>query len=152
MRPADDILGPDAEAVVAGLHEDGAHVVSRAGHGLPAVALVILQREAHGPEVPAHRHRRAAGKYGRVSEKAQQSVWARTKSKEGQAAMNSMPFPDRTPSGPGLTPSRLGGGGEQQWIAVGTPRGFQAVRQTACTGCWGRPSGVPGKPPGGGGL
>ena len=63
MRLADDILGPDAEAVVPGIPEGVGQVVSRAGHG-HRVAFPFFQREALGLETPAHSQGRAVGKWG----------------------------------------------------------------------------------------
>ena len=60
MSLADDILSPDAEAVVPRVPEGVGQVVCCAGHR-HRVAFPFLQREALGLETPAHSQRRAAG-------------------------------------------------------------------------------------------
>lgn len=63
MRLTDDVLGPDAEAVVPRIPEGVGQVVGRAGHR-HGVAFPFLQRQALGLEAPAHGQRGAAGKWG----------------------------------------------------------------------------------------
>lgn len=88
MRLADDIIGPDAEAVVPRVPEDVGQVVSCVDHG-HGVTFPFLQRKALMFETPAHGQRGAARKQGRFcSEMAQQSVCTQTKPKKGQVAMN----------------------------------------------------------------
>lgn len=60
MCLADDVLGPDAEAVVPRVAEGVGQVVGRAGHR-HRVALPFLQGEALGLEPPAHSQRGATG-------------------------------------------------------------------------------------------
>lgn len=62
---ADDVLSPDAEAVVSGVPEGVGQVVGRAGHR-HRVAFPFLQRQALRLETPAHSQRGAAGKWGWV--------------------------------------------------------------------------------------
>lgn len=62
---ADDVLSPDAEAVVSGVPEGVGQVVGRAGHR-HRVAFPFLQRQALRLETPAHGQRGAAGKWGWV--------------------------------------------------------------------------------------
>lgn len=61
MCLADDILGPDAEAVVPRIPEDVGQVVSCVGHGY-RVTFLFLQWEALMLETPAHSQRGAARK------------------------------------------------------------------------------------------
>lgn len=61
MRLADDILGPDAEAVIPRVPEDVGQVVSCVGHG-HWVTFPFLQRKALVLETPAHSQRGAARK------------------------------------------------------------------------------------------
>lgn len=63
MGLADDVLGPDAEAVVPRFPEDVGQVVSCAGHGY-RVTFTLLQGEALMLETPAQGQRRAAQKCG----------------------------------------------------------------------------------------
>lgn len=62
MRLTDDILSPDAEAVVPRIPEGMGQVVGCGGHG-HRVAFPFLQREALGLEPPAHSQRGAVGKW-----------------------------------------------------------------------------------------
>lgn len=90
MRLADDVLGPDAEAVVPGFSEDVGQVVSRAGHG-HGVALPFLQREAFVLETPAQGQRRAVGR-------RQGTECERRTSLEGPGGRElQRPFRDSTP-------------------------------------------------------
>lgn len=61
VRLADDILSPDAEAVVPRIPEDVRQVVSCVGHG-HRVTFPFLQRKALMLETPAHSQRGAARK------------------------------------------------------------------------------------------
>lgn len=136
MCPADDILGPDAEAVVPRVHDDGGHVVNCAGHGHRAT-LVFLQREALGLDAPAHGQRGAAGKCGpRFRKGSAKSVGT----DQGQGRPGGQELHVLSRQNPQRSWPHTFQTGEQQWIEVGTPRGFQAVRQAACADCWRRPN------------
>lgn len=63
---ADDMLSPDAEAVVPGVPEDVGQVVGRAGHG-HGVTLPFFQREALGLQAPAHGQRGGCGEMRAVA-------------------------------------------------------------------------------------
>lgn len=83
MGLADDVLGPDAEAVVPRVPEDVGQVVSCAGHRY-RVTFPFLQGEALVLEAPAQGQRRAAQKRGPCV----QRVRTQNKSTKGHAAVN----------------------------------------------------------------
>lgn len=99
MCLADDILSPDAEAVVPRITEGVGQVVSSGGHR-HGVALSFLQGEALGLESPAHGQRRAAREPDGFSDMGQQGRSTdQVQGKPGGLELQ-CPFQDRTPSHP----------------------------------------------------